>query len=109
MDRDDLKTKARMGGAVLLVLSVIGGMAITAGMLNGLVAGVAFVVAAIVGIAGPPLAILSLREGIPNIAATGLAVAAQIAFQRAALVRRDDGRYEWTALRDRDDDGGFVA
>jgi hypothetical protein len=109
MDRDDLKSTARMGGAVLLVLSVIGGMAITAGMLNGLVAGVAFVVAAILGIAGPPLAILSLRDGIPNIAATGLAVAAQIAFQRAALVRRDDGRYEWTALRDREGDDGFVA
>jgi hypothetical protein len=120
MDRDDLRdrladingpdidpTSVRMAGAVGAVLATVVAMTYVASAITGTLAAVAFLVAAILGATGPPLAILALREGLPNIISVGLAIAAQIAFGRAALVRRDDGRYEWTALRETDE--GFAA
>ena len=103
------RARWRMAGAVAIVLGAVAGMAVAAASLNGTVAAVAFVGAAVLGAAGPPVAIMTLREGMPlgGLVGQGLAVAAQIAFGRAALVRRDDGRYEWTALREAD--AGFVA
>jgi hypothetical protein len=103
------RARWRMGGAVAIVLGTVVAMTYVAGALNGTLAGVAFVTAAVLGAAGPPVAILTLRDGMPlgGLVGQGLAVAAQIAFGRAALVRRDDGRYEWTVLRETAD--GFVA
>jgi len=101
------RARWRMAGAVAIVLGSVVAMTYIAGAITGTLAGVAFLVAAIVGATGPPVAILALREGLPNIISVGLAIAAQIAFGRAALVRRDDGRYEWTVLRETAD--GFVA
>jgi hypothetical protein len=103
------RARWRMGGAVAIVLGTVVAMTYVAGALNGTLAGVAFVGAAVLGAAGPPVAILTLREGMPlgGLVGQGLAIAAQIAFAAAALVRRDDGRYEWTVLRE--SDAGFVA
>jgi hypothetical protein len=97
----------RMAGAVAIVLGTIVAMTYVAGALNGTLAGVAFIGTVVLGAVGLPVAIVALREGLPNITAIGLAIAGQIAFGRAALVRRDDGRYEWTVLRETAD--GFVA
>ena len=87
----------------------IGALAAVGGLLAGLVgfalfgwgalAAGLFSVGLILGVSTPPLAILLLRDGLPNILATGLAICAQVAFGTAALVRRDDGAHEWTVLR----------
>jgi len=118
MDRDDLRDRLddvdapdierstlRMVGAVGAVLATVVGMTYVAGAITGTLAAVAFIGTALFGAISLPAAILGLRDGLPNIGAIGLAIAAQIAFGRAALVRRDDGRYEWTVLRERADEG----
>lgn len=70
----------------------------------GALAAVLFVGGLVVGVSGPPVSILLLRDGIPagGLIGTGLVICAQIAFGQAALVRRDDDAYEWTALREGD-------
>lgn len=108
IERPDDST-LRMGGAVAAVALVFVALAATAWVVWGALSGGLFVVGVILGISGPPLAILMLRDGLPlnGLLAAGLAIVAQIAFGRAALVRRQDGQYEWTVLREADD--GFVA
>jgi hypothetical protein len=103
------RARWRMAGAVLAVVAVIGAVAYVAAAGWGTLAAILFVGALIAGATGPPVAILTLRESIPlgGLVGQGLAIAAQIAFGKAALVRRDDGRYEWTVLRERGD--GYVA
>jgi hypothetical protein len=93
--------RLRMAGAVAAVVVTFAVFAVAAGAVSGPLAAVVFVVAVVAGASGPPAAILGLREAVPNLVATGLAIAAQIAFDKAALVRRDDGQYEWTVLRER--------
>jgi hypothetical protein len=101
------RARWRMVGAVAIVLGTIVAMTYVAGALNGTLAGVAFIGTVVLGAVGLPVAIVALREGLPNITAIGLAIAGQIALGKAALVRRDDGRYEWTVLRE--SDAGFTA
>jgi hypothetical protein len=103
------RARWRMAGAVLAVVAVVGAVAYVAAAGWGTLAAILFVGALIAGATGPPAAILTLREGIPlgGLVGQGLAIAAQIAFGAAALVRRDDGRYEWTVLRERGD--GYIA
>ena len=103
------RARWRMAGAVVAVVVTVVVLGWVAATLNGTLAGVAFVGAAVLGAAGPPVAILTLREGMPlgGLVGQGLAIAAQIAFGAAALVRRDDGRDEWTVLRERE--AGYVA
>jgi len=103
------RARLRMGGAVVAVVVTVVVLGWVAASLNGTLAGVAFVGAAVLGAAGPPVAIMTLREGMPlgGLVGQGLAIAAQIAFGAAALVRRDDGRYEWTVLRETE--RGYVA
>ena len=104
MNRPDLDvdidpSQLRMAGAVATVGVLLLALAAVAWVIWGPLAGGLFVVAAVLGVSGPPLAILMIREGVPNLAGVGLVIAAQIAFGQAALVRREDGRYEWTVLR----------
>lgn len=104
MNRPDLDvdidpSQLRMAGAVATVGVLLLALAAVAWVIWGALAGGLFVVAAVLGVSGPPLAILMIREGVPNIVGVGLVIAAQIAFGQAALVRREDGRYEWTVLR----------
>lgn len=98
--------RLRMGGAVLAVVAVVGVMAVAAGMGWGLVAAIVFVVGFVVGAGLLPGMVLLLRDGVPagGLLGIGFAIAAQIAFGKAALVRRDDGTYEWTVLRSDGDD-----
>jgi len=107
MQFDILVEKLRTPLIIVGLLATVGAFGYVATMLNGLFAGVAFVTAFVLAAITPAVAITSLREGLPNIVGIGLAIAGQIAFGKAALVRRDDGRYEWTVLRVRDH--GFVA
>lgn len=92
----------RLFGAVAAVAVVFVGLAGFAVWGWGPLAGGLFVVALVLGASGPPVAILLLRDGMPlkGVIGTGLAIAAQVAFGRGALVRRDDGEYEWTVLRE---------
>jgi len=104
VNRPDLEvdidpSQLRMAGAVATVGVLLLALAAVAWVIWGALAGGLFVVAAVLGVSGPPLAILMIREGVPNLAGVGLVIAAQIAFGQAALVRREDGRYEWTVLR----------
>lgn len=92
----------RMVIAVGAVGGVLVGFAAVAWLGWGALSGALFIVGLVVGASGPPLAILMFRDGLPlgGLVGTGLAIAAQVAFGKAALVRRDDGEYEWTALRE---------
>jgi len=99
LDVDIDPSQLRMAGAVATVGVLLLALAAVAWVIWGPLAGGLFVVAAVLGVSGPPLAILMIREGVPNLAGVGLVIAAQIAFGQAALVRREDGRYEWTVLR----------
>ena len=101
------RARLRMAGAVAAVVITFAVFAVVAGWVSGTLSAVVFVVAVLAGATGPPAAIVGLREALPNLLGTGLAIAAQIAFGQAALVRRDDGRYEWTVLRERGQ--GYVA
>lgn len=95
-------TAVRMAGAVLAVVVVFAVLTWFAASGWGVVAAGLFVGALIIGVSGPPVAILLFRDGLwfKGLIGTGLAIAAQIAFGQAALVRRDDSRYEWTVLRE---------
>jgi hypothetical protein len=101
------RARLRMAGALIAVVAVFVALAAVAWLGWGVLAAVLFVVGLVAGISGPPVAILTTRDLIPNIAAIGLAVAAQIAFGVAALVRREDGDYEWTVVRE-DSRGTFA-
>lgn len=94
-------TRARIAGAITAVAAVFVAMAVVAWLGWGSLAAILFVGGVAVGATGPPIAILLLRDGIPlgGLIGTGLAIAAMVGFQRAALVRREDGQFEWTALR----------
>jgi len=98
------RRQVRMGGAVAAVALLLAAVAAGAFVGWGLIAAGAFVGAALVGAFTPPALILAFREGLPNLVAVGLIIAAQIAFGNAVLVRRADGTYEWTVLRDLDGD-----
>jgi len=105
----DRKRRAwRVAGALAVVAAVLAGVVATAWLGWGALAGVLFVGGLVVGAAAAPVAILMFREAVPNIVGTGLAIAAQVAFGQAGLVRREDGQYEWGALR-ADDGGKYVA
>jgi len=97
----------RLGGALVAVGAVLIAFVAVAWLGWGALAGALFVGGLVAGAAAPPVAILMFREGVPNIAGTGLAIAAQVAFGKAGLVRREDGQYEWGALRE-DGDERFV-
>lgn len=94
------RSHLRMAGAIVAVAAVFVALAAVAVLGWGLWSGIAFAVAVILGASIGPVAILMARETVPNIVAVGLAIAAQVAFGQAALVRRADGQYEWTALRE---------
>jgi hypothetical protein len=105
IDRERLRRAAPLTVSGLLFVL----FGVFAGYGWGLWSAVAFIVGAAVGAFGPPAAILMLRDGIPlrGLFGTGLVIAAQVGFSEAALVRRDDGEYEWTALRE--DNYGYYA
>lgn len=94
-------TQFQMAGAIIAVAVVFVVLSWFAISGWGWLAGGLFIGGLIAGVSGPPMAILMLRDGIPGggLIGTGLVIAAQIAFGEAALVRRDDGTYEWTVLR----------
>lgn len=97
----------RIGGALAAVAVVFVAFAAVAWLGWGPLAGGLFIIGLVGGALVPPLTILMFRGVVPNIVGTGLAIAAQVAFGRAGLVRRADGKYEWGALRE-DDRGFFV-
>ena len=95
------QSQLRMAGAVATVGLLFLALVVFAASGWGLFGAVAFVGGAILGLSGPPLAILLFRDGLPlnGLIGTGLVICAQVAFGRSVLVRRDDGTYEWTVLR----------
>jgi hypothetical protein len=102
------RRRLRLVGALATVAAVLAGVVATAWLGWGALAGALFVGGLVAGAAAPPLAILMFRESVPNAVGTGLAIAAQVAFGQAGLVRRADGQYEWGALRE-DSAGRYVA
>ena len=94
-------TRVRIAAAIAVVVAVFGALTAVAWLWWGGLAGTLFVVGVVVGATGPPVTILILRDGIPlgGLIGTGLAIAAMVGFGQAALVRREDGQYEWSALR----------
>ncbi|WPH59223.1 hypothetical protein AFNJKBDN_CDS0006 [Halorubrum virus V_ICIS4] len=97
----------RLGGALVAVGAVLIAFVAVAWLGWGALAGVLFVGGLVAGAAAPPVAILMFRDGLPGggLVGTGLAIAAQVAFGKAGLVRRDDGQYEWGVLREAE--GGY--
>jgi hypothetical protein len=108
MNVDVDRRQLRVAGAVAAVGLVFVVFAAVAYVGWGALAAGLFVGAVVVGAVTPPAAILLFRETVPNIVGVGLAIAGQVAFGKAGLVRREDGRYEWGALRE-DGDGYYVA
>jgi hypothetical protein len=96
------RTRLRIGGAIALGLTVVAAFAATALLLNGLFAGVAFIGTLILG-AGVPLAgVAILKDGFPlgGAVAPLLAILGQYVLGKGAVVRRQDGGYEWHRLAD---------
>lgn len=108
MNVDVDRRQLRVAGAVAAVGLVFVAFAAVAFVGWGALAAGLFVGALVVGAVTPPAAILLFRETVPNIVGVGLAIAGQVAFGKAGLVRREDGRYEWGALRE-DKEGYYVA
>lgn len=107
----DRKRRAWRVAGALGTVGVLGVAFVAVAWLGwGPLAGGLFIVGLIAGAAAPPVTILLFRDGLPlgGLVGTGLAIAAQVAFGKAGLVRREDGQYEWGALRD-GDDGYYVA
>jgi hypothetical protein len=102
------RTAWRVVGVLAGVLAGVGLFAAVAYVGWGLLAAGLFVIGLVAGALAIPGAILLFRDGVPSLLGTGLAIAAQIAFGKAGLVRREDGQYEWGALRE-DGDGRYVA
>lgn len=98
---DQKRARIRMGGAIAVVLGVFAALGATAMLGWGWLSAILFAVGVAVGVTGPPVTILIMRDGLPlgGLIGTGLAIAAMIGFGKAALVRREDGQYEWTVLR----------
>lgn len=94
------RARLRVVVGIAFGVAVVGAFAATALLLNGLVAGVAFVGALILG-AGVPLGgIPMLKDGFPlgGTVAPLLAILGQYVLGRGAVVRREDGGYEWHRL-----------
>lgn len=91
-----------VAGALIAVAAVFIAFAAVASLGWGLLAGGLFIGGVLAGASAFPVAILIFRDGLPlgGLVGTGLAIAAQVAFGKAALVRRGDGQYEWTVLRE---------
>jgi len=105
LDVDIPTTTLRIGAAIVLGVTVLLAFAATAAALNGLVAALAFVTAVIVGAGVPLTAVSMLKDDTPGggLVAPLLAILAQYVFGRGAVVRREDGGYEWTTLRESDE------
>jgi len=105
LDLDITTTTLRIGAAIVLGVTVLVAFAATAAALNGLVAALAFVTAVIVGAGAPLTAVAMLKDDTPGggLVAPLLAILAQYVFGRGAVVRREDGGYEWTTLRESDE------
>ena len=101
------RARLRMAGAVLVVGAVFAALTVVAISGWGLLSGALFLGGLFAGATLPPAMILGFRDGLPGIVGIGLAIAGQVAFGKAGLVRREDGQYEWGALRE-DRDGYFV-
>jgi hypothetical protein len=96
--RQRVRTVFTIGVVGLILLT----MAVTAFAISGPLPGFLFIASALFGVSLIPIGVTMLRDGMPfsTTIARGLAIVAQIAFNKAALIRRADGRYEWTALKD---------
>jgi len=105
LDVDIPTATLRIGAAIVLGVTVLLAFAATAAALNGLVAALAFVTAVIVGAGVPLTAVSMLKDDTPGggLVAPLLAILAQYVFGRGAVVRREDGGYEWTTLRESED------
>ena len=97
-----------------LVLGAIGAvgfgvvLTVTAGVLYGLLSGVATGVGLIGGLAAPWVYVRVMRSpAFGSTLATAFFILAQLTFGAGAVVRREDGRYEWRRLQQ--DDGGLYA
>lgn len=96
--------------ATILGTAVIGAAFVgTAVVIDGTLAGVAFVGALILGSSLPIGILWGLKDATPagGLVATAMAMLAQITYGNSALVRTDTGQYEWRLLRE-DADGLFA-
>lgn len=94
--RARLRIAAAVGVTGVVIVAFVG----TALLLNGLYAAVAFAVALFIGVSAPLLGVIILKDGFPlgGILATWLAILAQFVLGKGAVVRREDGGYEWHRL-----------
>lgn len=94
------RARLRIAGAVAIAAVMLVAFAATALLLNGLFAAVAFVLALVVGVSTPLLAVLIMKDGLPagGMLGTWLAILGQFVLGKGAVVRREDGGYEWHRL-----------
>lgn len=92
----------RVVGAGVGAVAVVAALVATAYLLNGLFAAVALVFSLGLGAAIPLAGVVVLKSGFPlgGLLAKGLSILGQIVFGKGAVVRREDGGYEWHRLVD---------
>lgn len=83
-------------------------LTITAGALYGLLSGIATAVGLLGGLAAPWIYVRVMRSpAFGSTLATAFFILAQLTFGAGAIVRREDGRYEWRRLQ-QDSDGLYA-
>lgn len=97
-----------------LVLGAVGvvafgiALSVTAGALYGLLSGVATAAGLVVGVSAPWVYVRVMRSpAFGSTLATAFFVLGQLTYGSGAIVRREDGRYEWRRLR-QDSDGLYA-
>jgi hypothetical protein len=100
------RTQLALGAIGAIGFGIV--LTITAGLLYGLLSGVATGVGLIGGLAAPWIYVRVMRSpAFGSTLATAFYILAQLTFGAGAIVRREDGRYEWRRLQQ--DDGGLYA
>jgi hypothetical protein len=94
----------RLFGAGAATLTLVGAFVYTALLITGLWAAVGFGIALVIGASTLPLLLLLLKDDVPagNLLGKWMAILAQFTFGGGAVVRTEDGSYEWQRLRETD-------
>jgi hypothetical protein len=84
-------------------------MTVIAATIYGFLSGIATAIGLIAGVSGPWIYVRVARTpALGGVLSTAFFVLAQLTFGAGAIIRREDGRYEWRRLHDGDEDGLYA-
>lgn len=100
------RTQLALGAVGVVAFGIA--LSVTAGALYGWLSGVATAVGLVVGVSAPWSYVRVMRSpAFGSTLATAFFILAQLTYGAGAIVRREDGRYEWRRLR-QDSDGLYA-